>query len=172
MNYIIEELSLENVEDYARVNAQAWKESYVGIIKDDFLSLINTEEEIQKLIEKLKSNLSNKLERSFILKVDGKAVGIVRVGKSRVDDYPDYGELYAIYLLDVAKKKGYGRVLFEKAKEELKKMGYTKMFNGCIEGNTANDFYQHIGGKFIWQKKLSIPNGQIVNENIYNYEEI
>ena len=48
MNYIIEKMSLNNVEDYARVNSLAWKQSYKGIVNDDFLELINTEPEIQK----------------------------------------------------------------------------------------------------------------------------
>ena len=43
MNYIIEKLSIDNVEYYARVSALAWKQSYKGIVNDDFLELINTE---------------------------------------------------------------------------------------------------------------------------------
>ena len=54
MDYIIEDLNINNVEDYARVNALAWKQSYKGIIYDDFLELINTEKEIQKSIIRLK----------------------------------------------------------------------------------------------------------------------
>ncbi|MBQ6497346.1 MAG: GNAT family N-acetyltransferase [Bacilli bacterium] len=172
MNYTIENLSLENSEEYARVNALAWKESYKGIINEDYLNFINTEEEIQKLIGKTIEGLNDDSVRSFVLRVDDKAVGIVRVGKSRIEDYPDYGELYSIYLLDSVKKQGYGKVLFEKAKAELKDMGYTKMINGCIEGNKTNEFYQHMGGVFVYKTKLSIPNGQIVDENIYCYKKI
>ena len=47
MDYIIEKMNLANVEDYVRVNSVAWKESYKGIVNDDFLELINMEAEIQ-----------------------------------------------------------------------------------------------------------------------------
>ena len=59
MDYIIEKLSIDNVEYYARVNALAWKQSYKGIVNDDFLELINTEPEIQKTISNLKEGLNS-----------------------------------------------------------------------------------------------------------------
>lgn len=52
--YIIENVNSSNIEYYARVNALAWLQSYKGIVNDEFLELINTEEEIQKAIINLK----------------------------------------------------------------------------------------------------------------------
>lgn len=37
MNYVIESMNENNAENYARVNALAWKQSYKGIVDDDFL---------------------------------------------------------------------------------------------------------------------------------------
>ena len=56
MDYIIEDMNLENVEYYARVDALSWKQSYKDIVNDDFLELINTEPEIQKAIDNLKGD--------------------------------------------------------------------------------------------------------------------
>ena len=67
MDYKIEKLNIENVEYYARVNALAWKQSYKGIVNDDFLELINTEPEIQKTIVNLKEGL-NDSSRRFLIK--------------------------------------------------------------------------------------------------------
>ena len=116
MNYVIEELSVNNAEDYARVNVLAWKQSYKGIVNDNFIALINTEEEIQKTIEKLKNGLGNNRNIAFLLKVDNKPVGILRVRESKYDKYSDCGELGAIYLLDEVKGKGYGRILFQSSR--------------------------------------------------------
>ena len=160
MDYTIEDLSLDNVEDYARVNALAWKQSYKGIIYDDFLELINTEEEIQKSVIRLKNGLGNKYNKAFLLKENGVAIGILRVRKPKYEKHSDFGELGAIYLLDIAKGKGYGKILFEKAIFELKKMGYKKMVNGCLEGNPSNEFYKHMGGKFVETNPFKVPNGQ------------
>ena len=58
--YVIEGLNLSNIEDYARINALSWKESYKGIVNDDFLELINTKDEINKNINRLKESLYDK----------------------------------------------------------------------------------------------------------------
>ncbi len=67
--YVIEKMDLHNVEYYARVNPLAWLQSYKGIVKDDFLKLINSEEEIEKAIIKLKSGVNDDSKR-FLLKLD------------------------------------------------------------------------------------------------------
>ena len=46
------------------------------------------------------------------------------------------------------------------------------MVNGCLEGNVANDFYKHMGGKLVGTNLFNVPNGQVLNENIYYYENI
>ena len=173
MNYTIEKLSVDNAHEYAYVNSRAWLESYKGIIEDEFLEKINTGESINSLTEKLKGYLINDPDHFFLLRVDGKAEGILCVRKSKYEDYKDYGELGSIYLLNEVKGKGYGKVLFEYAKEELKKMGHNKMVNGCIKGNPTNEFYKHMGGKLVKQIPFIVKNsGQVLVENVYVYESI
>ena len=58
MEYEIVEKSLENVEDYVRVNALAWKETYQGIVDQEFLDFINSEVGIQESVERQKKKLS------------------------------------------------------------------------------------------------------------------
>ena len=156
--YSIEELNLSNVEDYAKINAQSWKESYKGIVNDEFLELVNTEDEINKNINRLKESL---LEY----------VGVLCVRKSKYDKYKDYGELGALYLLNKVKGKGYGKILFNKAKKELIDMGYSNMINGCLKDNPSNEFYKHMGGILIDTDIFKIPNQDII-ENIYIYKNI
>lgn len=172
MNYTIEELSVDNALDYAKVNALAWKQSYREIVDDDFLEFINTDEQIKVLTEKLKKRVGDKDNNSFLLRVDNKPVGIFGFRKSIVDGYSDCGELASIYLLDEVKGKGFGRILFQRNIDELKKLGYTKMINGCLEGNPSNEFYKHMGGRLVDIVDFMIPNGQVLKENIYYYDSI
>lgn len=171
MNYIIETLDKNNVENYARVNALAWKESYKGIVNDDFLELINQEEEIQKSINNLMDSL-NDSSRRFLLKVNNEYVGILRVRKTKYEKYSHCGELGALYLLDSMKKKGYGKILFTRAKKELIDMGYRSMIIGCLVDNPSNEFYKYMGGKLVDTNTFVLPNGQELIENIYYYENI
>ena len=171
MDYTIEKLSIDNAHEYAYVNARAWLESYKGIIDDEYLERINTDKNIKILTERLKGYVVNNPDRFFLLRVKERPVGVLCVRKPKYEDYQDCGELGAIYLLDEVKGKGYGKVLFGLAKEELKKMGYKKMVNGCIDGNPSNEFYKHMGGKLVKQIPFIVKNyEQELTENVYYYE--
>ena len=171
MDYVIEELNLDNIEDFVRVNMLAWKESYKGIVNDDFLELINREEEIQKTVSVIKNNLNDGSKR-YLLKYQNEYVGVLRVRETKYDKYKDCGELGAVYLLNKVKGKGLGKVLFNKAKEELKKMGCNKMIIGCLQGNPSNEFYKHMGGLLVDNNPFTLPNGQELTENLYYYDTI
>ena len=80
--------------------------------------------------------------------------------------YNQCGELGALYLLDSVKGKGFGKILFNKAIEELKNIGYDKMIIGCPSENPSNDFYKHMGGKFVDTNPLTLPNVQELIEEI------
>ena len=170
MNYYIEELNLNNIKDYVIVNAKAWQETYKGIVNAEFLELINTKEEINNSI--VKKSLNDSFDKSFLLKVDKMPVGVIRVCKSRDDNYQNIGEIRALYLLNNVKHQGFGKILFEKAKEEVKKMGFNSMIVGCLALNTnANSFYKHMGGILVSNRNFKLPN-QTINENVYLFREI
>ena len=168
MNYEIIKMNEENAIEYARINTLSWVQSYKGIINQDFLDKINTLEEIEKMKQNLINGINDGSKR-FILKYDGKYVGLFRVRKTKYEGYESYGELGALYLLDEAKNKGLGKILFQEAVKELKKIGYNKMIIGCLEDNPSNDFYKHMGALF--EKKNPIKIGeQDLFENIYILE--
>ena len=125
----------------------------------------------QKAILNLKEGL-NDSSRRFLLKYNNEYVGVLRVRKTKYDNYSQCGELGALYLLDSVKGKGFGKVLFNKAINELKNMGYNKMIIGCLSENPSNDFYKHMGGEFVDTNPLTLPNGQELMENLYYYNEI
>ena len=99
-------------------------------------------------------------------------MGVIRVCKSKDSNYKDIGELQALYLLNEVKHRGYGRILFEKARDEVKKMGFNSMIVGCLALNTnANSFYKHMGGVLVSSRDFTLPN-QTINENVYLFREI
>ncbi len=170
MKYIIEGMNKVNAIEYAKINAISWLESYNGIVSQEFLNKINTNVEIGKVAEKLVKGLKDESKR-FLLQVDNKYVGLFRVRKTKYDEYSLYGELGALYLLNKFKNRGLGKVMFEYAKKELKKMGYTNMIVGCLENNPSNNFYIHMGGKYA-KKNPIIIGEQELNENLYLFNNI
>ena len=172
MNCIIEELNTNNVSNYVKINTKSWEETYKGIVNAEFLELIGTDSEINKAIERKKKDINKEFDKSFLLKADDKYVGVFRVCKSKDSNYKDIGELQALYLLNEVKHRGYGRILFEKACDEVKKMGFNSMIVGCLALNTnANNFYKHVGGILVSNRNFKLPN-QTINENVYLFREI
>ena len=170
MNYEFEIMNQANAMEYARINIKSWVESQVNIVDEDYLDSINTISEAENMKAALTGSLMDGSLR-YLLKVNDEYVGIFRVRETKYEGFEDYGELGALYLLNRVKNNGYGRIMFDRAKRELKQMGYDKMIVGCLEGNPSNNFYIHMGGVFLKKNPIRI-GGQDLNENIYVFEEI
>ena len=122
--------------------------------------------------ERVKNSYEHFDERDnhqYVLEVDNKIVGFINVGSADNPDFDNCGEIYAVYIIKGYKGYGFGKKLIEYGIKELKDMGYNKMVIGCLDGNKSNEFYKHIGGKFIKTRmfeKLQLP------ENVYFFEKI
>lgn len=166
----IKEITLQDIPDYVKVNIKAWQETYKGLIDDIILKELtnNLEKSIKRQINKFEEDKKNGIKK-FILTVNDEAVGMMSVGKSRIKKFEGKGELEALYLLDKVKKKGYGKMLFNKAVDVLINCGFNEMIIGCLINNPSNDFYKHMGGKLIDVVTNKV-KGYDMQENIYYYE--
>ena len=171
MIYSIKEIEKNDIYDYMFVNTYAWNETYRGIVADEFLDKIKNE--LKQNVERLEKEFDRtKIDepdyKRFLLYVDEEPVGVVAICNSREEKYPNSGELCSLYLLNKAKKKGYGKILFEKAKQELKNMGFNDMIIYCLKDNPTKTFYEHLGGEFVFEKVKNI-GGKDLIENVYYY---
>ena len=171
MDYAIKEIEKKNLYDYMFVNTYAWNETYRGIVADEFLDKIKNE--LKQNVERLEKEFDRtKIDepdyKRFLLYVDEEPVGVVAICNSREEKYPNSGELCSLYLLNKAKKKGYGKILFEKAKQELKNMGFNDMIIYCLKDNPTKTFYEHLGGELVFEKVKNI-GGKDLIENVYYY---
>ena len=171
MYYAIKGIEKKNLYDYMFVNTYAWNETYRGIVADEFLDKIKNE--LKQNVERLEKEFDRtKIDepdyKRFLLYVDEEPVGVVAICNSREEKYPNSGELCSLYLLNKAKKKGYGKILFEKAKQELKNMGFNDMIIYCLKDNPTKTFYEHLGGELVFEKVKNI-GGKDLIENVYYY---
>ena len=58
-------------------------------------------------------------------------------------------------------------LLSYETREEFKKMGYDKMVIGCLDKNPSNEFYKHMGGKYV---KTHIFEKLNLDENLYLFD--
>ena len=165
MDYLIRKREQRDCKGIAHTVTVAWNETYQGIVPDWFLEkLKNNENERAKIAyEKFDVNNNNEL----VLEIDNEVVGFVYFGISEDEQFENCGEIFALYIIKKYKGNGLGRKLVAEAIRELKQLGCNKMLIACLKGNPSNEFYKHIGGRYIKDgvyKTLNLP------ENIYYYE--
>ena len=135
------------------------------VVPDSFLEELkyNENERVKMSYEKFDVNNNHQ----FVLEIDNEVVGFVKFGVSEDEQFENCGEIFALYIIKKYKGNGFGRKLVEEAIKEIKQLGCNKMIIACLKENPSNDFYKHIGGKYIKDgvyKRLNLP------ENIYYYE--
>ena len=92
--------------------------------------------------------------------IDDEIVGYCNLGSMKTsDEIPwvsnsdfkgnekEWGEIYSIYILKSYHRLGIGKMLFQKAQETLKELGYQKFQVYVLENNVpAINFYHTMGG--------------------------
>ena len=152
----IREARPENAKDIAKIHIKSWRHAYKGIVHQSYLEsgldLADREKRWQE-------NLSAGGKGTFLAFTGSKLLGFSTVGKSRSDQYPDYYELYAIYLDPDYIGRGIGKTLFQHCLRHVVMQGGTKIFlNVFCDNIIGRNFYERLGGAPISQseKELTI----------------
>ncbi|MBQ9319103.1 MAG: GNAT family N-acetyltransferase [Bacilli bacterium] len=169
MNYKIRRSVRDDCFAIAHVVTIAWQETYRGIINDDFLDNLPNTEKARR--ERLFNHFDKEDNHQFVLEIDNQVVGFVNVGLTKDLEFENQGEIFALYIINKYKGYSFGRKLTEIGIDELKKIGCTKMIIGCLDGNSSNEYYKHIGGKFIKTRIFKLPNQELI-ENVYYFDNI
>lgn len=156
---IIEKIKKEDAKELAHNIAVVWNTTYKGIVEEEFLEnlYLNEDYSVKNIINKIDNN-----ENYYVLKLNNKIVGWIYYDYSS-DKYENTGEICSLYVLKEYHKKGYGKILFNYAVEDMKKNNINKFVVGCLTGNHANEFYKHMGGKWIGNSLFR----EKYTENIY-----
>lgn len=172
MNIIYRLATPEDAYGVEYVSAHSWKETYQGLVPDDYLdNRVNRIETFdEERINKTKKFLSN--ASNYYVALDGeKVVGILYV-KDNLEEYSGYGHLGAMYLLKEYQGYGIGKNLFRIAIETMINMGYNKMQTECMQGNKTITFYEKYNGHIVntidfpINKEINVKADVLLFENI------
>ncbi|WP_377891176.1 GNAT family N-acetyltransferase [Alkalihalobacillus sp. R86527] len=158
---------VEDSTDIARVHVNSWRTTYQGIVPSLFLDSLDMKVREARWKKGLEAG------NSIFVAVNDKneIVGFANGGKNRSEDLPYDGELYAIYLLESAHRKGAGKKLLCNVAQELKNDGCHSMLVWVLNGNPADQFYLHFNPTVVTEKDISI-GGEILLETAYGWSEI
>ena len=165
MQYLIRESKKSDSYDIMHVVTLAWNETYKGIVPDAFLNELKQNE--MERAQNHYNEFDKDINKELVLEVDNKIVGFVRYGKSEDKNFTNCGEIIALYILKKYHGYGYGKELVKEAKSRLKNMGFNSMIIACLKGNPSNEFYKHIGGKYVKDRLFVRLNLQ---ENVYFFD--
>lgn len=153
----------EDAAAIAFVNTTSWKTTYKGIVSDTYLT------NLQPNTKRWEELLDQKIIVYVAEDADGNIVGFASGGPDRTQDYPDYGEIYAIYLLEEYQGKGSGSRLMAKVMNELQLLGMSSILVWALKDNTYRQFYEKIGGQLVDGEKTFEIGGESLVEVAYKW---
>ena len=144
---------LGDAAEIARVHVASWRSSYRGLLTDDFLAALSEEH----YADRWRRMINEGTSRVFVAEEDGGVVAFASGGRERAGEAGFDGELYAIYVLAEAQRRGHGRELVRAVADALREMKLRDMIVWVLRDNGgARDFYQRLGGRYVRSQPITI----------------
>ena len=145
--------ALDDAAAISRVHVASWRTTYRGMLPDDFLASLSEE----PYADRWRRVIGDRLSRVFVVDEDEEIVGFASCGRERAGENGFAGELYAIYILDRAQRKGHGSELVRTVAGALREMKLTDMIVWVLRDNAAaRHFYERLGGAYIRSQPITI----------------
>ena len=165
---IVRKATVADATGIAIVAAYTWATAYSGLLPRSLLK--DRIDAVPQNAGRMKSLIETGFSDYAVAVQDNAVIGFCGYGKSRNPDYPQHGEITALYVLKGFAGKGIGRKIFEFAVKELNATGCEKMIINCLEGNPSLNFYIHMGGKICGSREDEIFGGYKTKDNILEFD--
>ena len=150
---MIRAATVSDAPEIARVHVSSWLSTYRGLLPDDFLESLSETNYTERWHRVISEGTSK-----VVVAEDGAAVvGFASGGRERAGEKGFEGELYAIYVLDEAHRRGFGRELVRAMVERLRELGLDNMIIWVLRDNRpAREFYERLGGVYVRSQPITI----------------
>ena len=167
----IREAKPSDAKSIAKIHIQTWQTSYAGIVPNEYLSSLSYPDREAWWRPVLEANRPT--GGNFVAEVEGGGiVGFAQGGPERDGDRTYLGELYAIYVLQLFQRRGFGYLLFSAVTEQLRLDGFPSMLLWVLQDNRpACRFYEALGGKRVSEKTIAIGGANLV-EVAYGWNDL
>src|SRR5207245_5992381 len=158
---MIRPAKLEDAPAIARVHVASWQSTYQGMLPEEFLvSLSET-----GYADRWKRVIGEGSSRVYVAEHEGEVVGFASGGRERAGEIGYTGELYAIYVIDAAQRRGFGRELVRSTVAGLRELGLDDMIIWVLRDNQpARSFYERLGGAYVRAQPITI--GSVTLEEV------
>jgi ribosomal protein S18 acetylase RimI-like enzyme len=150
---MIRSATIDDAPAIARVHVASWLSTYRGLLPDDFLESLSE----TNYSERWKRVITDGTSKVVVAEDDADVVGFASGGRERAGEKRFEGELYAIYVLDAAQRRGFGRELVRSMVDGLRELGLTNMIIWVLRDNRpAREFYERLGGVYVRAQPITI----------------
>jgi GNAT superfamily N-acetyltransferase len=147
----------EDVGAIAQVHVESWRTTYAGIVPDAYLAGLDVMLRSKLWSERLRSG-----SLVFVAEWDGRVVGFADGGPNREMVEECDAELYAIYLLKDAQKRGMGAALLRAMGSVLLERNFKSMAVWVLEQNRSRNFYEKMGAHMAMSKVIEIGGARLM----------
>ena len=149
--FLVRNAKPEDAYWIAFVNAHTWYTTYKWLISEKILK--TRIDSINERTERTCESIENGKIYLVVEDIEiNKIVWMLSYGHSRNENYPNSGEIVAIYVLQEYQKLGIGKKLFFAWIKELIKLWYNDMIINVLEWNNAINFYKKYGGIVVGER--------------------
>ena len=135
----------------AHVHVESWQTTYAGIMPDAYLASLD-----ETLRAKLWSEWLTGEALVLVAELNGRVVGFAHAGPSREPIQSCDAELYSIYLLQDAQKRGSGTALLRAMAAALLQRKFVSMAVWVLEQNRSRNFYERMGAKLVMSQVIDV----------------
>ena len=141
----------------AHIHEEAWRYAYFGIIPG-----LDLERYLANKGPGWWQTFLSHRPDILVIRYSTNVVGYATLGHIRSRSLPYKAEISELYLHPNYHGLGFGKKLFQTARNKLKNYGLKSLFIWALEENSyAIDFYQRMGGQIVAQKLESFGNSEL-----------
>lgn len=165
-SHLIRVATEQDAGPISHVHVESWRTTYKGIVPDTYLSALDESARATNWREWIGLGI-----HIFVAFQDDAIVGFISGGpiREKLEEYD--AELFAIYLLEQAQRKGIGSALLRKLASQLKHDGFKSMAVWVLESNTSSRFYENTGAHRVISKEIEI-GGVLLPVTAYGWSNL
>ncbi len=142
----------EDAPGIAAVHTRSWRETYAGLISDDFLNRMTDDDARQRRAASWVQTIDRQLEQVVVAEQGGEIVAFASVGPAR--DHPGYShELMTLYSLKRVQGQGTGKALLQSMAREVQAQGGQTLALWVLAQNPTRAWYAAQGAREAGEKQ-------------------